>query len=130
MKKLIILILILFLGGIGGFYVFNLINPGFDNLSSEEMREKIIKERDVAIAKAVEAGDYRCCIEPACTMCFMEANQWNNYTPGTCACDDLIAEGKEACPQCGRELANLHSEENTYCDINAEISTCGSDENK
>jgi len=34
----------------------------------------------------------------------MEANQWNNFTAGTCACDDLIAQGKEPCPQCKRGL--------------------------
>lgn len=62
------------------------------------------------IQKAVEAGDYRCCIEPPCTMCYLEANQWNNFTAGTCACDDLIAQGKEPCPQCKQGLCGTDVE--------------------
>lgn len=125
MKKFIFLILILLIGGFVGYYFFVQQN-NFKNLTVGEMRERIIKERDVAIKKAAESGNYRCCIDPPCTMCFMEANQWNNQTAGTCACDDLIAEGKEPCPQCGRSLKDIHNQDGIFCDINAEISTCDS----
>jgi hypothetical protein len=118
--------ILLFLGGIGGFYIFNSINPGFENLNTEEMHKRIIEERDIAIAKAVKRGDYRCCISPPCTMCYMEANKWNNFTAGTCACDDLEARGEEACPQCERGLDELHDEDNTFCDINTKVPTCDS----
>ena len=82
----------------------------FENLSLEEMHEKIISQRDLAIQKAMKEGKYKCCINPPCTMCFMEANQWNNFTAGTCACDDLLAQGKEACPQCQRGLCETNKE--------------------
>jgi len=85
----------------------------FENLSPEEMHETIVAERDLAIQKAKEAGDYKCCIHPPCTMCYMEANQWNNHAAGTCACDNLIAQGKEPCPQCKRGLCE--SEQETVC---------------
>ena len=75
------------------------------HLSPAELQAKIISQRDYAIEKAQEDGSYRCCIEPACRMCYMEANEWNNHRAGTCACDDLIAQGREACPQCNRHLA-------------------------
>lgn len=78
--------------------------PRFKEPSPQEMYNQLISQRDIAIQKAVERGDYRCCIHPPCTMCYMEANQWNNYKAGTCACDDLIAEGKKPCPQCERGL--------------------------
>ncbi len=78
--------------------------PNFEGLSAEGMYRKLLEERDYAISQAIAAGDYRCCINPPCTMCYMEANQWNNGQPGTCACDDLIAQGKESCPQCKRGL--------------------------
>lgn len=79
------------------------------------MQQRIIKERNHAIRKAKERGDYRCCIEPPCTMCYMEENEWNNFTPGTCACDDLIAEGKKPCPQCKNGLCS--SQENSaFCE--------------
>ncbi|MCG2686431.1 hypothetical protein L6258_03655 [Candidatus Parcubacteria bacterium] len=77
--------------------------PDFTNLDARGMYDQILAERDYAIQQAVAAGDYYCCIEPPCTMCYMEANRWNNQTAGTCACDDLIAQGKEPCPQCQRE---------------------------
>lgn len=101
-KILTIILFFLFLGLVGGWGYFKLkaISPDFEDLSAEEMYGQIIKERDWAIQKAVEAGDYRCCIEPPCTMCYMEANKWNNHQAGTCACDDLIAKGQEPCPQC------------------------------
>ena len=82
------------------------------------MRQRIISQRDHAIQLAKERGEYKCCIEPPCTMCYMEANQWNNHTAGTCACDDLIAEGKEPCPQCARGLCGSHNgDEEAFCDI-------------
>lgn len=76
----------------------------FKDLSVKEMHQLIVEQRDIAVQKAVKEGNYKCCINPPCTMCFMEANQWNNYQAGTCACDDLIAQGKEPCPQCQESL--------------------------
>ena len=38
-------------------------------------------------------------------MCFMQGNQWNHGEAGTCACAELIAQGKEPCPQCHRALS-------------------------
>jgi len=84
--------------GLGYLILFRI--DDFKNLSPQEMYQRIISERDYAIAQAIERGDYRCCINPSCTMCYLEANEWNNFIPGTCACDDLIAQGKEPCPQC------------------------------
>lgn len=90
----------------GGFLAVYSQYTGFKNLSPDEMYKRVIKERDYAISQAIARGDYRCCINPPCTMCYMEANQWNNFTAGTCACDDLIAQGKEPCPQCKSGLIN------------------------
>jgi len=47
----------------------------------------------------------------------MEANKWNNFQAGTCACDDLIAQGKEPCPQCKTGL----------CEVGESASSCDSD---
>lgn len=88
----------------------------FEELTPEEMRVRIISERDHAIRQAEENGEYRCCIEPPCTMCYMEANPWNNFIAGTCACDDLIAKGKEPCPQCLNGMCE-NEPENAYCDL-------------
>jgi len=89
------------LGGITAGLVFALLfNPPFKSLNSGQMLEKVKAQQVLGIKKAQEEGSYRCCIKPACTMCYLEANQWNNHQPGTCACDDLIAQGKEPCPQC------------------------------
>ncbi|MBI4059225.1 hypothetical protein HY404_03220 [Candidatus Microgenomates bacterium] len=58
--------------------------------------------QNLAIAQAVKDGNYHCCINPPCTMCFWQGNKWNYNTPGTCDCDAFIARGEEACPQCAR----------------------------
>lgn len=85
--------------------------PFFKSLSPKQKQEMIVSLRDEAIKEAEERGEYRCCIKPACTMCYMEANQWNNYRAGTCVCDDLLAQGKEACPQCKNGLCQMKSAE-------------------
>ena len=104
MKKFIFIILIFLLGSFGNYLFFSIQNPAFEKLSPEAMYQKIIKNRDFAISQAVARGDYKCCINPPCTMCYLEANQWNNFIAGTCACDDLIAKGEKPCPQCERGL--------------------------
>jgi hypothetical protein len=105
MKKYLIITLLLISIGIGlGVVISYYSSAQFEDLSSEEMHEQIIDHRNFAIKKATASGIYNCCIGPPCTMCYMEANQWNNHTPGTCACEDLIAQGKEICPQCIRQI--------------------------
>jgi len=108
-------LIIFFVGLVIGYSSFSIRNPKFENLGTEEMYKRIIKERDYAINKAVEAGVYKCCINPPCSMCYMEANQWNNWKAGTCACDDLIAKGKEPCPQCKEKLCGIRG---GSCDLN------------
>ncbi|PIU69287.1 hypothetical protein COS81_00540 [candidate division WWE3 bacterium CG06_land_8_20_14_3_00_42_16] len=68
---------------------FTVIN--FKNLSPQQKYERIQQELNLAIHAAQSHGDYRCCINPPCTMCYLSPNPWNNFTAGTCACDDLIA---------------------------------------
>lgn len=107
LKKLLAGMAFLFLlslVGLASWLVWQFSKPDFKSLTAEQMYHRIISERDYAIGKAVEASAYRCCINPPCTMCYLEANQWNNFTPATCACDDLIAQGQEPCPQCQRGL--------------------------
>ena len=98
-------------------------------MSADELYDRIIEERDYGIKKTAAKGDYRCCINPPRTMCYMEANQWNNYKAGARACDDLIARGGKPCPQCERGVEQLRSGYSTFCDINATASTCKSNIN-
>jgi hypothetical protein len=117
MKKILIIAIIFIISGLASFMIFNLMYDSkndYKKLSTGEIHDRIVEERDYAISQAVMEGNYRCCINPPCTMCFMEANEWNNHTPGTCACDDLIAEGKEPCPQCKRGLIK---DTGTSCEI-------------
>ncbi len=107
-----------------GYYAFSAYHNDFKQLSPQAQYNKIISERTIAIEAARQAGNYRCCIEPACGMCYMNANQWNNYTPGTCACDDFVAKGEPACPECERGLADIHASGNNYCDIGETVGGC------
>ncbi len=120
MRKIIFIIPIFLFGGFVSYLLFNIQNPVFEKLSPDEMYKRIIKERDYAINQAMARGDYKCCISPPCTMCYMEANQWNNFTAGTCACDDLITQGKKPCPQCERGLCNGESSTCNYKPTNAQ----------
>lgn len=90
----------------------------YQNMEPEQLHQFVIEARDYGIKQAKERGEYRCCIEPPCAMCYMEANQWNNQTAGTCACDDLIAEGKEPCPQCANAIfCDSQEEERIGCEF-------------
>lgn len=95
----------IFFIGLGlGLAIYYFSFPPFSKLSPEEMHQQIISQRDFAIKEAIAHGDYNCCVEPVCTMCYMEANQWNHQTAGTCDCAGFIAQGEEPCPQCQRAL--------------------------
>jgi len=107
MKKVIVAAFLLLIGGLGGYVVFRSQTPiSFEELNPEAKLQRIIEQRDRAIQEAVNKGVYKCCIEPPCTMCYMEPNQWNNHQAGTCVCDDLIAQGEKPCPQCERGLCS------------------------
>ena len=107
MNKTLLITSLVFMGMIGGILGVKIWQPN---------REQLGEARDKAIEKAIEKGDYRCCIEPACTMCFWEANEWNTFTAGTCACDDLLAEGKDVCPQC--QKAGCDKDSDGSCKVN------------
>ncbi len=117
-------IISIFLIGLGlGLVFYYFPSSSFSKLSPDEMHQQVISQRDFAIKEAIARGEYNCCIEPACTMCYMEANQWNNQKAGTCDCVDLIIKGEEPCPQCKRELAK---QAEAVCDFSQE---CEEDKN-
>lgn len=91
--------------------------------SSEERRDKVISELHLAIQAAEEEGTYKCCIEPACTMCYLNANKWNYGEAGKCYCDDFIAKGEEPCPQCKRGIEEglCKSTEEKPCDTSGDV---------
>lgn len=100
MRSVILIFLFLFFGIFIGI-IFASVYPNFQ--SFEERRENIIIEMNSVISQNVEEGEYKCCIEPACTMCFLGNWVWDD---GICRCDDMIAQGKDdkVCPQCKRGL--------------------------
>lgn len=67
--------------------------------NDDKSPEKVIGKLYKAIELAKEKGDYNCCIEPACTMCYF--GKWK-FEKGTCHCDEAIAEGRfdDVCPEC------------------------------
>ncbi|MFH1728185.1 MAG: hypothetical protein ABIA04_07195 [Pseudomonadota bacterium] len=72
-------------------------------ISFEQRREKVISELNFAIENAKEEGKYKCCIEPACTMCYLGHWIWKD---GSCYCDDMIAKGEmdKVCPECQKGI--------------------------
>lgn len=72
--------------------------------SYQQKRGIVLENMMAAIEHSVSDGDYRCCIEPACTMCFLGEWMWDD---GICRCDDLIREGNfdQVCPQCKSQIA-------------------------
>lgn len=103
------------------FIIFYLIilNGIQKDLSFEEKREKVISELSLAIEEAEKEGKYKCCIEPACTMCYLGDWIWDD---GSCYCDDMIAQGEndKVCPQCKKGLEEgLCKSVDEKCDLNS-----------
>ncbi len=94
MKKIILLAF---------FILILLILTGCKEPSFEEKREKVLGELNLAIEEAEEQGRYKCCIEPACTMCYLGNWIWED---GSCYCDDMIAKGEmdKVCPECQKGI--------------------------
>ena len=98
-----------------------LLSAGFrEEPTFEEKREIVISELNLAIQDAEREGKYKCCIEPACTMCYLGDWIWDD---GTCDCDGMIVNGEweKVCPQCksGLEEGTCKSatEEEEACDL-------------
>ncbi|MBR9704795.1 hypothetical protein GOV12_05260 [Candidatus Pacearchaeota archaeon] len=95
MKKQSILLTISFV------VVFSLVALITSNsITNDENNPKIVIDNLYkAISLAKDNGNYKCCIEPACTMCYL--GKWK-YEKGTCFCDDEIAKGNfdDVCPEC------------------------------
>lgn len=127
MKKNIITILAIFLISAIVYVNWEYSRKNTDlNFEQKVTHEQVIDTIYAGIKVAKKNGDYRCCIEPDCTMCYISGNKWNYNQPGTCACDDFIAKGEKPCPQCERGLGDIHDEENIFCDINATVAGCSS----
>ena len=81
-------------------------------------REEVAQILHLGIQAKVDAGEYRCCIDPPCDMCFLGHWLWDD---GACYCDDMIAKGEfdKVCPQCknGIELGLCKSTQEDFCDI-------------
>ena len=69
------------------------------NYNTNDSPEEVIKSLYKSIDLAEQNGDYECCIEPACTMCYL--GKWK-FEKGTCHCDQAIKENKndDVCPEC------------------------------
>ncbi len=84
--------------------------------------EKVIENLYDAIEIAEEKGEYKCCIETACTMCYL--GHWK-FEKGTCYCDDAIREGRDEdiCPECvkGIEEGFCKSTKEEECELDVEI---------
>ena len=95
----------IFLIGFGlGLMLAHFSFPSFAQLSPDEMHQRVVSQRDFAIKKAVERGDYNCCVLPACAMCYWEGNLWNHQQPGECDCANFVQRGETPCPQCVKAL--------------------------
>jgi len=111
----IILILVIFASSVGYFFFDKEHVDGKSQYSADE----VILDLETAIAHATEKGDYHCCINPACTMCYL--GSWI-FEKGKCNCDEMIARGEwdKVCPECkkGIEDGNCSSTQDAVgCEI-------------
>lgn len=84
-------------------------------------REIILQEIQLGIQSEMEKGNYGCCIDPPCDMCYLGNWIWDD---GSCKCDEMIANGEldKVCPQCkkGIEEGNCESSDQNLCEYKLE----------
>jgi len=90
---ILLIILIFYLG----------IQDYFEIKGFEKKRSEILSEMNTTLDKAIQSGEYRCCIVPPCKMCFL--GNWI-FEDGKCNCDTLMVEAKwdQVCPECKRGI--------------------------
>ncbi len=68
-------------------------------------RDKLLTEIQLGIEHEINEGNYRCCIDPPCDMCYLGHWIWDD---GSCKCDDMIMQGEldKVCPQCKKGIEN------------------------
>ena len=98
-RRIYFFVFIVFIILISNAFLLFKLNMTGDIIKNSENPEKVIEKLYDAIDIAEQKGDYRCCIEPACTMCYL--GHWK-FEEGTCFCDDAIVEGRfdDVCPEC------------------------------
>lgn len=101
-----------------GILITIFMRPPLAVLGQDKLHQQVISMRDYGISQAEARGDYKCCIKPPCTMCYMEGNKWNYGQAGKCFCDDFVARGEEPCPQCKNGLVK---DTGSACLIQSEI---------
>jgi hypothetical protein len=81
----------------------------------EQKRNHVISDLDSAIAQAKESGDYNCCIEPPCRMCYL--GEWI-FEDGKCDCDKYVSSGEldKVCPEC-KNATSCESEDGDTCSV-------------
>ncbi|NOX71208.1 MAG: hypothetical protein GXO64_00730 [Candidatus Micrarchaeota archaeon] len=84
----------------------------------ETKRGMMIEHLHEEIEYAESEGNYDCCIEPACTMCYLGSWIWDD---GKCRCDDMIELGEDdkVCPECkkGSHEQSCSSGNDSVCDF-------------
>ena len=83
----------------------------------EDKRADLLNKLDENIKEAEKQGKYHCCIQPACTMCYLGNWIWDD---GTCDCDAMIATGQldKVCPQCKKGIEEGFCKSQTeVCDL-------------
>ena len=87
------------------FILFFLISASIYVIATDNHKnpEHVIETLEKGIEHSKEQGNYKCCIEPDCKMCYL--GNWK-FDKGTCFCDDAIAEGNDelVCPECKKGL--------------------------
>lgn len=98
MKKMILVFMVF---GVAAGFIIGSLFP--DTRNYEDRRHSLMDDMASLIEEKVDSGEYKCCIEPACDMCFLGHWLWDD---GICRCDEMIASGQDdkVCPQCKKAL--------------------------
>ncbi len=69
----------------------------------QQKRKNVISLMEETIYQETGAGNYKCCIDPPCRMCFLGNWIWED---GICECDTMIDQDKmdKVCPECIRGI--------------------------
>ena len=105
-KKIWLIAVILLVGFLAGFFLFNNIKSIAIGKSIDEKRQEFISQKEDIIGELIHQGEYACCLEKPCVYCIEKTPKHGQGA--TCHCLEDVVLGRHPCGECIGEILEGH----------------------
>jgi len=104
-KTYLIILIVGLLSFFAGMYLVPA-NTSHDEMGMDEMRDDFILKKTNIQKEMLSKGQYRCCLEKACTYCIEKTPKHGEGA--SCSCLEDVVEGRHPCGECIGEILEGH----------------------